>query len=509
VSPHDHDSEFRAPCRPSADHTSDGVNRRVFLGVLGGAAAGAASLGMLASLTERAMAENTSSAPAKVRVGKVYFGVAHPGWPMAAVDVKAEWNRVEKELTRVQSNLPDIEFIDCGLVANDAELAQAKEKLREADGILFLQLTMGAGAVLNGLLELNIPTVLFAEPFCGHEWHTIAALQRQGKRIDCWASSKFDDIVPAVRPFRAMRRLKDAKVLYVSQNPADPVYAKRIKDKFGTEIKSLGLEDLEAAYKAIDEKAAQADADQWVRGAEKVVEPNGDDMFKAARMALALEQMVKAERAAAITINCLGMGLPDRGMGYPCLGFARLNSMGSGGICEADLKSTITHLIFNYLVDRPGFVTDPCFDYSNGTIIHAHCVAALKMLGPNGPTHPYILRSHLEDNKSAVLQVKLPVGQKVSMARLIGDDLMLFSTGDAIDSPLVDRGCRSKLAVRVENPAKYLESWACGLHRVVFYGDHTRDIERYCRFMQIRLAREGVDDLRSVPGLTWAPHVHA
>ncbi len=485
------------------------MNRRAFLGGLGGAAAGAASLGMLGTLAERAMAESVSPTPAKVRVGKVYFGAARPSWPMATVDVKAEWNRVEKELARVQSALPDVEFIDCGLVANDAELARAREKLRGADGILLLQLTMGMGAVLNGLLEMNIPTVLFAEPFCGHEWHTIAALGRQGKRIECWSSSKFDDIVPAVRPFRAMRRLKDAKVLHVSRGPADPVYVKKIKDKFGAEIKSLGLDDLEAAYKAVDEQAAQAEADRWVRGAEKVVEPSREDMLKAARMALAVVRMVQAERAAAITINCLGMGLLGRGMGYPCLGFAQLNSMGLGGICEADLKSTMTHLIFNYLVDRPGFVTDPCFDYSNGTIIHAHCVAALKMLGPDGPTHPYIIRSHLEDNKSAVLQVKLPVGQKVSMARLIGDDLMLFSIGDAIDSPLVDRGCRSKLTVRVENPEKYLEGWSCGLHRVVFYGDHTRDIERFCRFMRIRLFREGIDDPGNVPGLTWAPHVHA
>ena len=485
------------------------MNRRLFLGGLGGAAAGAASLGVLAALTERVTAEDIAPTPAKVRIGKVYFGNAHPSWPMATVDVEAERSRVEKQLARIQPALSDYEWIDCGLVTNDAELAQAREKLQGVDGILFLQQTMGAGKVLNGLLELNIPTVLFAEPFCGHEWHTIAALQQQGKRIDCWASSRFDDIVPALRPFRAIRRLKDAKLLHVSQAPADPDYVKTIKEKFGTEIKSLGPEDLEAAYKAVDQKAAQADAEQWLHGAEKVVEPNSQDMLRASRMALALMQMIRAEQAAAITINCLGMGLLDRGMGYPCLGFSRLNSMGLGGICEADLKSSMTHLIFNYLVGRPGFVTDPCFDYSNDTIIHAHCVAGLKMLGPDGPTHPYIIRSHLEDNKSVSLQVKLPVDTKVSMARLIGNDLMLFSTGEAIDSPLLDRGCRTKLTVRVENLEKFLNGWSCGLHRVVFYGDHASDIERFCRFMQIRLLREGVDDLRNVPGLTWLPHVHA
>jgi hypothetical protein len=183
--------------------------------------------------------------------------------------------------------------------------------------------------------------------------------------------------------------------------------------------------------------------------------------------------------------------------------------MGSGGICESDMQSTMTHLIFSSLVGRPGFVTDPCFDYSNNTILHAHCVSATKMLGPNGPSSPYIIRSHLEDNRSAVLQVKLPVGHKVSMAKLVGDDLMLFSTGDAIDSPLVDRGCRTKVAVRVERPERFMEGWSCGLHRVIFYGDHTRDLERFCRFAGVRLHREGSDDPRRMPGLDWPPHVRA
>jgi hypothetical protein len=43
---------------------------------------------------------------------------------------------------------------------------------------------------------------------------------------------------------------------------------------------------------------------------------------------------------------------------------------------------------------------------------------------------------------------------------------------------------------------------------VVFYGDHTQDIRRFCRLTKIRLLQEGVDDLRDVPGLEWEPRVH-
>ncbi len=445
----------------------------------------------------------------KIRVGKVLFGRARPAWPKASVDLAAEQKRFEAQLARIKPSLGDIEFVDCGLVTLETDLAPVKEKLRGTDGILFLQMTMGCGKVLDELTTLNLPLVVFAEPFCGHEWHTVAARQREGKRIECWASSKFEDIPIALRPIRAIRRLKDTKVLHVSNRVADPAYVNQIREKFGTEIKSFQLPELEAAYKAVDEAAARADAESWLRHAVKKVEPSHEDVLKASRMTLAMVNMMKAEGAVAITMNCLGVGLLDRGMGYPCLGFSRFNSMGLGGICEADLKSTMTHLIFTYLVDRPGFVTDPCFDYSDNTIIHAHCVSALKMEGPNGPTHPYLLRSHLEDNRGVVLQVKLPVNKPVSMARLIGDNIMLFSTGLAVASPLVDRGCRTKVTVRVEHPEKFLETWSSGLHRVVFYGDHTRDIERFCRFMNIRLVREGTDEVRDVPGLGWVPRVHA
>ena len=87
------------------------------------------------------------------------------------------------------------------------------------------------------------------------------------------------------------------------------------------------------------------------------------------------------------------------------------------------------------------------------------------------------------------------------MARLLGTDKMLFSTGDAVDSPFVERGCRTKLTVKVENIDSFLENWSSGLHRVIFYGDHTRDLQRYCRFAQIRLVREGTSDVQKEDGL--------
>ena len=484
-------------------------SRRCFLKT---SAFGLTSMAVLPGLIEHLDAAVAPLPPAlrtKVRVGKIYLGNEHPGWPTSKVDLTSEMKRYEGELAKLAGRLTDMEFIDAGLVRDGTQLAQAKAKFQDVDGILVFHLTMGIGGHLQALMEMDVPVVLFSLPYTGHEWHTIASWQRQGKRIEVYPTSRFEDLPVALRPFRALHGLKEARIVHISTQPADPGYCQAIQGKFGTEVTSIGLPELQSAYDSADRSEAMADCRRWIKEARRVVEPTKDEILKGSIMYIALRNLLAQNQAVLVTMNCLGMGLIQRHMGYPCLGFVRLNNLGLGGVCEADLKSSMTHLIFSYLVGRPGFVTDPVFDLSTSSIIHAHCVAATQMEGPDKPAAPYLIRSHLEDGLGASLQVKMPVGRKLSMARLIGTDKLLFSTGDATDSPLVEYGCRTKLTMRVANIERFLESWSCGLHRVVFYGDHTRDVHRFCRFARVRLLREGVDDLQNVEGLEWEPHVHA
>lgn len=485
------------------------TTRRCFLR---STAAGVVACGAFGGLTERLLAAtaNLRLGPAsKVRIGKIYLGHAHPGWPTHTVDVPAEMKRCEGELTRLAPRMTDVEFVNAGLVQDAAALTKAKAQFKDVDGILVMHLTMGIGGQIQSLMELGLPVVLFSLPYTGHEWHTIASWQRQGKLIEVYPTSRFDDVLIAIRPFRALHRLKEARILHVNHGAADAAYCQAIKEKFGTDVLNVGLPELQQAYDKADRSEALADCRRWLKEAKKVVEPTQEEVLKSSTMYIAMRDLLAWHNAVLVTMNCLGMGLIQRNMGYPCLGFVRLNNMGLGGVCEADLKSSMTHLIFSYLVGRPGFVTDPVFDLSTSSIIHAHCVAATQMEGPDQPAAPYHLRSHLEDGQGASLQVKMPIGRKLSMARLIGTDKLLFSTGEATDSPFVDWGCRTKLTMKVANPERFLENWSCGLHRVVFYGDHTQDVRRFCRFAQVRLLHEGVDDLQKVEGLEWEPHVHA
>jgi len=390
-------------------------------------------------------------------------------------------------------------------------LTDLMEAHKDTAGILAVQVCMGTSDFLNIMANSGRPTVLFATPYSGHEWSIVPDLQRTGKKIDVIPSSDFKDVLGAVRVFRAIGRMKETKVLFVGgpnwQPPAE--FVADIKKKFGTTVVSYEHTRLVEAYDSISAEAVEADAEKWIKNAQRVREPNREEIVKSARFCLALQKVMAEEKAFAITINCLGLfsrGLPA----YPCFGFARLNDLGLAGVCEADLPSTMTQIIFQHMEGVPGFVTDPVFDVSNNAVIHAHCVAATKMDGPSGPAAPYEIRTHLEDHKGAVLQTKMRVGQEITMAKLVGAiprdlkapslaaspaeswgaNILLLSTGKIVDIPDSDSGCRTKATVQVSDARKLLENWSNGLHRVIFYGSHVEDAKRFARFTGIEVFEE-------------------
>jgi hypothetical protein len=116
------------------------------------------------------------------------------------------------------------------------------------------------------------------------------------------------------------------------------------------------------------------------------------------------------------------------------------------------------------------------------------------MDGPNGPASPYKLRTIMERQQGCVPQVQMRVGQKVTQAILIGTDLIQYFTGEIIAAPVgveVDRGCRTKIEVKVDGSATNLwRNWANGLHRQTCYGDVTQDLAHFCRFKEIKMINE-------------------
>jgi len=153
----------------------------------------------------------------------------------------------------------------------------------------------------------------------------------------------------------------------------------------------------------------------------------------------------------------------------------------------------MTHIIFQGLVGKPGFISDPTMDVSDNSIDLAHCLGSTKMNGPDKPACPYKIRTIMERQEGAVTQVKMNIGQKVTQAILAGTDLLLYFTGEITDTPDIDRGCRTKITVKLDGDAEKLwQNWSHGLHRVTCYGGITKDLEHFCRFKGIKIVNEAV-----------------
>ncbi len=468
------------------------INRRKFLQI--SAAGGAICLGGTDIFSYNANQIKRRIIKSKVKVARIYLGTSFGLWPKPDLNFDEEIRKYKTEFEKFKSEFLDVEFIVDKLITSNEELNSVIDRLKEVDGILAIQFNIGIMPVLKKILEMGKPTMVFAVPYSGHEWIRFGTMQKQkiGARMECMLTSDYSQLVTAIKPFRAIHHLGEAKILNLTTQQSDE-YVSKIKNRFGTEIKMIKLKRVIDTYNSIDDKKAKKETEKWIKNAEKVVEPSEEEIFRSCKLALAFEKLLDEENATVMTVDCYGtmwdktIKLPA----YPCIGFTRLNDMGLGGICESDLRAAMTYIILQGLTGRPGFISDPTVDESSNTIILAHCLGTTKMDGPDKPSAPYKLRSIMERREGAVPQVKMRVGQRVTQAILIDSDNLRYFTGEIIDTPVsikYDRGCRTKIVVKVDGSVENLwRNWTDGLHRLTCYGDIARELKYFCKFKNIKI----------------------
>jgi L-fucose isomerase-like protein len=422
----------------------------------------------------------------------MYLGKPGAHWPTPGLDLKAERRDYEASFAGIPGAFADVDFIVDTLVSDPREVEGLKDQIQSADGVLLIHLSMGVREIIEAILACGRPTALFAAPYSGHEWSAFGQIRQQpiGAHLECYLTSDRAQLAAAVRPFRAMHHLREAKILNVIEQPRNEERIRAWQSKFGTTIQTVDRQQVLDAYEAVDPRDAQAEARGWIRRAEKVVEPSRDEIERSCRLALAFEKLMAEANATVMTVDCYG-SMYRKLPAFPCVGFVRLNDQGLGGICESDLTSAMTFIILQGLTGRPGFISDPTVDESTGSIILAHCLGSTKMDGPLGKAAPYRLRTIMERQEGCVPEVRMRRGQVVTQALLAAPDHLVYFTGKIIDTPVTERGCRTKITVRVDGDiAKLWQNWSHGLHRLTCYGDVVSDLARFCRYQDITLLNE-------------------
>ncbi len=457
------------------------LSRRRFLASCSSSAACALCAGFCASPALAAQGPVAAAVGGKARVRLVF---SHPlptveGWPYLGFDFEAR----KTELTsRLRSACPNIEFLPAPAVRTKEDSSKLLAADNEVDGyVLYL---LGLPGSAPGIAASGRPVVVVNELYGGG----IGTMR--GPKVALVSSSNFNDVVQAVRTFECLKQLRSSTILDVVDR--EPREGKTIEEAFGTKIRVVTADELNAAYTKADASEAQKWAKTWIRNAAKVVEPSEEEIGKSGRMYVGMRDLLAAQNAQGIAVNCLNLFYAGRMPAYPCLGFFQLNNDGLVGACEADLQSAITMLAMTYLTGRPGYISDPVIDTAKNQVIYAHCVAPNRVFGPRGTANPYHIRSHAEDRKGAAVRSLMPLGQTVTNLKFVPAEktvvMHLAKTVANIDD---DRACRTKLAAEVPNGQKLLEGWSAGWHRVTVYGDYKRRVETLSALLGFKVQEEG------------------
>ncbi len=452
------------------------------------------SLCGLASAIRADAEEWTASMPwnAPATVAKVYLGNDKVYWPKPTLDVKQEIADMEARLAEVaRKHAHNVRFVGGDDLKSEADVAPWLAKIGPVDGVLMVPYTQPTPPLRPLIERLDVPALMFSRPYATHAWSTIPDMRKGGRKLEVVASSSYGDLDPYMRMFRTAHHMRNTKVLVGCENaPARQSTTAAYTKHFGTQFQFVRGAELRAAFDAASAAEARKAADEFTRGALRVVEPSQKEITDGLRFYLALKAMMQREKANAFTIDCFGTLAANTLPGYPCIAWSKLNDVGLYGVCESDLHSTMTQMLVTSYSGMPGFVTDPVVDISRNEVIHAHCVSATRMKGFHEPPSPYIIRNHLETNEGAVLQVLMPSNETVTVARFNGPQKFLVSTGEVTGPVDSDRGCRTQVRTRVSNAEKWLQTWTAGLHRVMFYGDHVATAERMGRLMGFEVVHE-------------------
>ena len=305
-----------------------------------------------------------------------------------------------------------------------------------------------------------------------------------------------EDPIECLTPEETLAAVKGKKILSVER--CNEATKARILRDFGIVVEDVKYAELNAAWEKIPYDLAAAKVMEWQRTAVAIKDVSTETLLGVAKMFYAMQNVLAARKAVAISIDCLGGCYTGKLKAYPCLGFMELQDLGLFGTCENDIRSTVAMVVFNAMTKgRMGYISDPVIDSSRRAISFAHCVATRKFFGPQGPTAEYQILTHSEDRQGASVQSFAPVDYPVTTVQFhffgAGEKgCLLVQSGRIIGNDLDDRACRTKILAEIpgdfERVYKLWDLW--GWHRVTFIGDFRKSVEALGKKLGYRMIYE-------------------
>jgi len=411
-------------------------------------------------------------------------------WPGNEFDAEDRQKRYTAVLRGIEKRLGMKISTENQSVANnkDAQRLIKEIETTRPDGLLLIMFynrsLPQADMILKAAQKLDIPTVFFIG--LGVKHGSVAHYRRPGVYF-IQSLDNLRAIENGMRMINTKKQLGQSLLLSITE--ADKP-REGTEQFFGIKVRVIPF----SRYSRLFHKARIDDTAKAVmkRISDKAKEVRGvsrESLQNAMRAHLALKELLRAESADGLTMNCL-----RRGMLKPCVSFSLLNSELVPAACENDLPAAYTQLIGQLLVGRPGFQHNPCYETERNHYYASHCTCATKVYGPEGPELDYLLRRFAHTNEgSCAIQVFWNPGDTVTMVKYYpGENPKLdVYAGRVVESHTMPpaAGCTTNVEIEITDRPD-----ACmvkGHHNLLFCGDFARQFRLFAQLHKMELADTG------------------
>jgi len=422
-----------------------------------------------------------------VRVAATFLEMPRPywlGWPGTTYNL----DKHQKEYSALLAQSAQSVGIKVGLepkpISTEAALATwiAKVKAEKPHGLLVMLQHMGCWNWIVPLAKkTGIPLVVFAPIGTTFTGHVAAPSRTPG--IHVISSLEWPAVEAGLRMIKAKRMFEESRVLWIHSDKRNET----VMERLGIKVRAIPRDTFN---KAFDNQPATEEvndvASDMRRHAKKIVEPTAADTINSARVFATAKRILAAEKANALSMDCLGMVASKLVPTPPCFAWTMLQDVGVTAGCEADLFGAVSMMMTSYLLNRPGYMNDPVPETYKNLLIVSHCTSGSRLAGFDKPAAPYILRNHSESALGVSTQVLWPVGEPVTLVRFNNANEMIIDTGKVVsnvDTPPAG-GCRTSVEIKMDDVEDCRD--VLGFHQVVTLGDHRRVLEGFCELYGIK-----------------------
>ncbi|MFO7976717.1 MAG: hypothetical protein R6V12_19050 [Candidatus Hydrogenedentota bacterium] len=472
------------------------LSRRRFLQAVGTATAGGSIVGQMAAAEQNSarMVQPRRKSEARVRVAFLYPPTAkldregYYSWPGSSFDAEGRQRTYTRHLESIARELGMRVDIDATALDEEAGVDAfiTAVKQNPPDALLLIPFKKSHWThVMRIVEETGLPSIAVATLGVLLANH-IRQLHRRPGAYLISALDDFEAIKDGMRMVRAARWMRDSLLIDIRGEDSNETIEPHLK----TRVRTIPHERFYAEYartNATDE--VKRLARDYRRHAKEIVEPNQEDILNAARCYFALKRIIEAEGADAMMMDCLpGLRHPRKHV-PPCMGFMTLRDEGIPAGCQSDIDATLSLMLVQYLFGRPGFQQNAAMDTVRNLYFGAHCTCPSKLLGPEGPQRPYILRSHAEAGWGCVPRVLFEKGQKVTLMQYLTGEKpqMLLYTGEVVECPPMPPtgGCRTNIAMTIDEVSDVCD--VKGMHQIIFCGDYGSSLRAFCQLYDLPL----------------------